>query len=66
MSDNPFLSTIEAAKRTTLSKTTLERMRTRGDGPKYQLLGKRVVYDRDALDAWVRSKTFHSTSEYAA
>jgi hypothetical protein len=66
MTESPFLSTIEAAKHTTLSKTTLERFRVRGGGPPYHVVGTRVVYDREKLDAWIRNKTFQSTSEYAA
>jgi hypothetical protein len=64
---NPFLSTEEAAARVHLSPATLERMRVRGDGPEFlKVSAKRVIYDCDKLDAWARSRSFKSTSEYAA
>lgn len=64
---NPFLTTKEAAARVHLSPATLERMRVRGDGPPFlKLSQKRVIYDGEQLDAWARSQTHTSTSEYVA
>jgi predicted DNA-binding transcriptional regulator AlpA len=46
-----------------LSKSTLAKMRLRGDGPQYAKLGRRVVvYDTSDLDAWVNARKLSSTS----
>ncbi len=46
-----------------LSKSTLAKMRLRGDGPQYAKLGQRVVvYDTSDLDAWVNARKLNSTS----
>lgn len=64
---NTFLTTKEAAARVRLSPATLERMRVRGDGPPFlKLSQKRILYDNEQLDAWVRGQSFKSTSEYVA
>jgi predicted DNA-binding transcriptional regulator AlpA len=46
-----------------LSERTLERLRGRGGGPKYSRLGRRVVYRRADLDAWVASRSFDNTTQ---
>ena len=66
-SPSPFLTTDQAATRISLKKNTMKKMRIRGDGPPYLVISKRsVLYDAAKLDAWVRSREFHSTSEYDA
>lgn len=65
MSEIRFLNTVDAAGRIGLSPSTLEKMRWRGDGPRYHVLGRRrVVYDPGTLDAWVRSREHRWTGEY--
>lgn len=47
-----------------LSKSTLAKMRLRGDGPPFAKLGSRVVvYDTRDLDTWVNERKLRSTSE---
>ena len=61
----PFLTTEQAAERILLRPTTLNRLRVEGHGPPFlRISARRIVYDVNALDAWVRSKSFNSTSEY--
>ena len=61
-----YLLTPQAAAHLGLKKSTLDKMRVRGDGPAYlRLTPRRVVYAVDTLDAWARSREFSSTSEYA-
>jgi hypothetical protein len=36
-----------------------------GEGPAFQKLGRKVVYTTAHLDAWLASRTFQATSEYA-
>lgn len=56
------LTTPEAAKYLRLSPKTLETKRSRGGGPPYIKLGRRVVYRRTDLDKWLESRVRHSTS----
>lgn len=48
-----LLSTREAALYLALSPRTLEKWRTRGTGPVYARVGRRVVYRREDLDDFV-------------
>ncbi len=42
--------------RTGLSTPTLWRMRKDGTGPAWAKIGKRVLYDADALEAWIADR----------
>ncbi|MBO1908111.1 helix-turn-helix domain-containing protein [Microvirga sp. 3-52] len=53
----------EVAALLRLSPRTLERHRLAGTGPAYVKLGRRVVYTREAVEAWTAVNTFSSTSE---
>ena len=53
MHDSALLSTRDAAAYLALSPRTLEKWRTRGVGPAYSRIGRRVVYRRDDLDEFV-------------
>lgn len=56
----------EAARHIGLKPHTLRVWRMAGRGPAYVRLGGprgRVVYEVDALEAWLRKHTFQSTSE---
>lgn len=57
------LRTGEAATYTGLSASTLNKLRVFGGGPVYLRIGRRVVYDLCALDAWLSTKRRTSTSE---
>ncbi|MFI5020865.1 MAG: helix-turn-helix transcriptional regulator [Alphaproteobacteria bacterium] len=59
------LRTREAAEYLNLSKSTLEKYRLTGEGPRYAKLGKVVTYTVEDLNAWADSRTRHSTSEPA-
>jgi len=60
---NGLLRTPAAAEYLGLSKSTLEKYRLRGDGPRYSKLGKSCVYGIADLDAWVKARSRNSTSE---
>jgi len=62
--ESPFLTTVEAATYVCLSRRTLEKMRTAGDGPAYRKHGRYVRYHIDDLDAWSTARRTNSTSEY--
>ncbi|GAB6051193.1 hypothetical protein JCM17960_00130 [Magnetospira thiophila] len=51
--DTRYLNTKQAAAYVGLSICTLNRMRVTGEGPRYAKAGRRVVYDRLDLEAWI-------------
>lgn len=58
-----LLDTKAAAAVLSLSKSTLEKMRVYGDGPKYLKLGRAVRYRETDLQAWVSARSATSTSD---
>lgn len=62
-----FYATLEAAVLLGLKGQTLRKWRHRGVGPRYFRLGTgtaaRVVYSEEDILAWLRSRSFGSTSE---
>jgi len=66
MPETPLLTTPESAKRIRLSERTLEDYRTKGIGPTFIKLGRKVFYRPEDLDAWIDGRAFSSTSEYPA
>ncbi len=60
-----WLSVEQASQYTGLGKSTFDHMRQRGDGPRYVLRARRVLYRKDWVDAWLLEGTRHSTSENA-
>jgi excisionase family DNA binding protein len=61
--ESPFLTTTQAGTYVGLSRRTLEKMRTTGNGPVYRKHGRYVRYHIADLDAWSTSRQKHSTSE---
>jgi predicted DNA-binding transcriptional regulator AlpA len=67
---NDFLDTMallnarEAAVFLRLSKSTLDKLRTRSEGPKFIRLGRKILYDKVDLIEWARARRFGSTTEY--
>lgn len=55
----------EAAKYLNLSPRTMPALRSKGRGPRFHKLGKRVLYDVADLDAWLASCA-RETAESAA
>jgi hypothetical protein len=53
----------EAAKVLALAPSTLAKLRLSGNGPVYCKLGRRVVYRREDLAAWLESRLARSTSD---
>lgn len=58
-----YLNTKQAARYVGLSPCTLNRMRVTGEGPRYAKAGRRVVYDRADLDAWIAERKRSFTGE---
>jgi excisionase family DNA binding protein len=61
--DRVVLTTDQAAAYLGLSPTTLETLRTRGGGPPFVKLGRRVVYRSEDLAHWLAHRVRHSTSD---
>ncbi len=74
MEDSPYLSTTGAARylgvdengAPLVSPKTLEAWRVKGTGPEFCKIGRRVVYRREALDAWATATARRSTSQVVA
>jgi predicted DNA-binding transcriptional regulator AlpA len=62
-----YLRTPEAASYLGIGRSTLERKRYDGTGPRFRQLGARIVtYAIADLDAWASENVLNSTSERAA
>lgn len=61
--ESPFLTTNQAGTYVGLSRRTLEKMRTTGDGPPYRKHGRYIRYHVADLEAWSASRRKNSTSE---
>ena len=60
---SPFLNTDQAAFYIGLSRRTLEKMRTAGEGPRFRKHGRYVRYHIDDLNAWSLGQGKASTSD---
>ena len=62
-----YLRTADAAKYLGIGQSTLERKRIDGSGPKFRILGSKIVtYAVADLDAWAGELVLNSTSERVA
>lgn len=59
-----LLDTEGAARHCGVSKSTLEKLRLTGGGPRYLKPSRSVRYRVADLDAWLESRAYRSTSEY--
>lgn len=67
MTLNPTtLTACQAAKVLGLAPSTLAKLRLYGNGPIYCKLGRRVVYRKIDLEAWLQSRTACDTSDAEA
>jgi hypothetical protein len=60
-----YLNERDTASFINLSTKTLQRLRLKGNGPRYIKCGARVLYDVDDLTAWLDGQKVQSTSAYA-
>ena len=62
-----YLRTADAAKYLGIGRSTLERKRIDGTGPKFRILGSKIVsYAIADLDEWAGRTVLNSTSEKEA
>jgi predicted DNA-binding transcriptional regulator AlpA len=52
-----YIDEQELARRTTLSRTTLQTMRRKGGGPPFAKLGHRIVYRLADVERWISDRT---------
>jgi predicted DNA-binding transcriptional regulator AlpA len=55
MTTSPLMTAAEVANYTRLSVETLRYFRQRDEGPPFAKLGRRVMYRRLDVDAWIES-----------
>lgn len=60
------LNVVQAADYTTISKSSLDKLRVNGGGPLYIKVGARIIYDRIDLDLWLIGKKIANTSQAMA
>jgi len=58
-------TTAEAAEYLRIKPATLEVWRCRGRGPKYQKIGRRVVYDRKFIEEFANDHTVLTADTYS-
>ncbi len=58
-----LVRTREAAKFVALSESQLNKLRVFGGGPEFIKLGARVLYEVQALEAWIARNRRRSTSD---
>ena len=63
LSEPGVFTTPLAAQYLGLSRATLETFRSRGGGPAFSKLGRRIVYTRKDLDRWIAERRRRSTSD---
>jgi hypothetical protein len=67
LGENPNLYPVEnAARYACVSTSFLNKARLTGDGPEFLKLGRKIVYEKSALDAWLASRRRRSTSQKEA
>jgi hypothetical protein len=54
-----FLERVEAAAELKVCERTLDRWRRLGEGPPITKVGRRVLYRRASLQAWLRAREHH-------
>jgi excisionase family DNA binding protein len=59
------MTTVDAAAYTGVSRSTLEKLRVFGGGPRYLKLGRLVRYRQADLEEWLSLRAVSSTSDRA-
>ena len=58
-----YLTQYQLSEELQISERTLERKRCDGTGPNFKKAGRRVIYAREDVDAWLDAQTYTSTAE---
>jgi hypothetical protein len=60
---NPFLTPVQAGDFVRLSWRTLEKMRQKGEGPRFRRHGRYIRYHIDDLEAWSKANEHSATHD---
>jgi excisionase family DNA binding protein len=63
-SRDPLMTVKELAVYLHCSKSFLDKARLAGDGPAFSRLGRKILYRKSVVDAWLQQRQFASTSQY--
>lgn len=61
-----FLTTDELAERLAITRRTVAKWRSVGDGPRFVSLGRSIRYRVSDVETWERSRTFQSRAASVA
>ena len=64
MAEKDWLAPKQACEMLGVSIRTLEYWRQTGYGPRFAKVGRKILYSRSAIEEWLASKGYGSTSEY--
>jgi excisionase family DNA binding protein len=62
---DPLMTVKETAVYLRVSKSFLDKARLTGDGPGFIRVGRKILYRKSVVDAWLQQRQFASTSQYA-
>lgn len=62
----PLLDSASAAERMGIARQTLAIWRTKGYGPNFFRMGRKIVFDPSEIDAFIQSRRRTRTSEITA
>ena len=63
---DPLMTVKETAAYLCVSKSFLDKARLTGDGPAFIRIGRKILYRKSVVDAWLQQRQFASTSQYEA
>jgi excisionase family DNA binding protein len=61
---DPLMTVKETAVYLRVSKSFLDKARLTGEGPVFIRVGRKILYRRSVIDAWLMQRQFASTSQY--
>ena len=64
MADDRLMVVTETAAYIRSSKSFLDKGRLTGRGPPFICVGRKILYRKSAVDAWLSKREFESTSQY--
>ena len=62
--DNEFISTSKASEMFGLSESYLNKLRSKGGGPVFLKIGKRVIYNLNDFKNWLKKHERKNTGNY--
>ena len=63
---DPLMTVKQTAAYLCVSKSFLDKARLTGEGPGFIRIGRKILYRKSVVDAWLQQRQFASTSQYGA